>query len=111
VTAERPEWVGWLPDAVQVVSNAAARAGLIPVVTADAEAIDLYAPGPDDEDGNPTEVSVGCVGLIGEEVWAFLAETVQDEEDRRFGDCLEVAGLDAVLAWVAGAVDTAPARA
>lgn len=83
---------GWLPDAVQLVANAAARAGLVPVVSADCEAIDLYAAGE----------ALGCAGPVGDDVSLFLVETVHDE--RMDEDVpIEVRGLHAVLAWVSSA--------
>jgi hypothetical protein len=97
MTAERPEWIGWLPDDVQEIANAAARAG------DDDESFDLWAPG-----GR----YLACVGPVGDEVSLFHGPEGDDPENELLdGDCDEVTGLDAVLAWVAAAVDSAPAKA
>jgi hypothetical protein len=95
MTAERPEWIGWLPNDVQEIANAAARAGLIPIVCDDDESFDLWAPG---------SRYLACVGTIGEDVTLFHG--YDEERDTSY----EVQGIFAVLAWVAGAVDTAPAK-
>jgi hypothetical protein len=89
VRARRAPWAGWLPDPVQDAANAAARAGLIPLVCDDEESFDLYAPG---------DVYLGCVGDLSP-LTLFLDELDDD------GECIEIRGLDAVLAWIS----TAPA--
>lgn len=100
----RPAWAGWLPDPVQIVANAAARAGLLPVVCEfDGESFDLFAPG---------DRYLACVGMIGERVSLFVMPDDEpepaDDGDGVLGDddSWEIRGLEQVLAWVAGAVDT-----
>lgn len=84
--------MGWLPNDVQEAANAAARAGLIPIVCDDDESFDLWAPG---------ERYLACVGVIGDDVSLFHG--YDEDLDRS----LEVPGLFPVLAWIAGA---APGR-
>lgn len=84
----RPEWAGWLPDPVQAAANAAARAGLIPIVCDDDESFDLWAPG-----GH----YLACVGELGGVVVSYLDEYDAQRDD----ECWEVCGFAAVLAYAA----------